>query len=86
MSATSEAAPSELVIYLNSFGATDVYYETDSDPRDCEYISEGRRTTYDFICRLDSIAAGEALPVTILRERFGREQPAVEITIVGSTE
>ncbi len=86
LSATSESAPSDLVIYLNSFGATDVYYQVDSDIEDCEYISEGRRTTYDFICRLDSIAAGEALPVTIIRERFGREQPSVEITIVGSTE
>lgn len=84
LSAGNQAGPSEIVIYLNSFGATDVFYQLDADAKACEYISEGRRTTYDYICRLDSFEVGKALPVTIIRERFGREQPALDITIAGA--
>lgn len=78
--------PSEIVIYLNSFGATDVFYELDADINACDYITEGRRTTYDYICRLGFIDTSNSVPVTIIRERFGREQPPVEITIVGVAE
>lgn len=78
----------DVVIYLNSFGATDVFYQLDADVNDneCEYISEGRRTTYDYICRLGLIGAGKSVPVTIIRERFGREQPSIDITINGAPE
>lgn len=78
--------PSNVVIYLNSFGATDVFYELDGEINGCDYISEGRRTTYDYICRLGSTGAGESVPVTIIRERFGREQPSIDITIIGASE
>lgn len=77
-----------VLIYLNSFGATDVFVQAGEDgtPQPCAYLSEGRRTTYDFICRL-APALPEAGPggrqVTILRERFGREQPAVVFRLVG---
>lgn len=79
---------SDAVIYLNSFGATDVFYKLNKNAPDvpCEYVTEGRRTTFDYICRLGSIAAGVAVPVTIIRERFGREQPPIKITIVGIAE
>lgn len=36
--------PSGVVIYLNSFGATDVSFELDVEIKPCEYVSEGRRT------------------------------------------
>ena len=86
LSAGNQAEPSEVVIYLNSFGATDVFYQLDADVKACEYISEGRRTTYDYICRLDAFDEGKVLPITVIRERFGREQPAIDITIVGAPQ
>lgn len=87
LSAGDQNGPSEAVIYLNSFGATDVYYEIAGGGREpCEYVTEGRRTTYDYICRLGSIAAGMSVDVDIFRERFGREQPSIEIDIVGAPE
>jgi hypothetical protein len=79
-------AAGDVVIYLNSFGATDVFYELDAEINPCEYITEGRRTTYDHICRLGAIDVGKSVPVTIIRERFGREQPSIDITIVGAAE
>ncbi len=86
LSAGGQAAPAEAVIYLNSFGATDVFFELDAEVKPCDYISEGRRTTYDYICRLGAIDVARSVPVTIIRERFGREQPSIEITIVGAAE
>ena len=83
LSAASETGSPEVVIYLNSFGATDVFFQLDSDPVPCEYFSEGRRTTYDFVCRLSAIGKHDSVPVTIIRERFGREQPSIELKIVG---
>lgn len=77
--------PSEVVIYLNSFGATDVFYKLGkNDDEPCEYVTEGRRTTYDYICNLGFVTAGEELQVTISRERFGRGQPSIDIEIVGA--
>ncbi len=78
--------PSEVVIYLNSFGATDVSYSLEKREKPCEYVTEGRRTTYDYICRLGSVAAGKSVLVKIIRERFGRPQPPITITIVGTAE
>jgi hypothetical protein len=77
---------SGVVVYVNSFGATDVFYEIDDKPVPCAYIDEGRRTTYDFVCRLDAIPTEVATTVKILRERFGREQPAVELRLVGTAQ
>ena len=74
------------VIYLNSFGATDVFVEAGGETRTCEYISEGRRTTFDFICPLAVSAGTDAVPVTIIRERFGREQPSISLTVIGAIQ
>jgi hypothetical protein len=74
------------LMYLNSFGATDVFVEIDNEIVTCDYISEGRRTTFDFICPLDLGAGADAVPVTIIRERFGREQPAVSLTVIGAAQ
>jgi len=74
------------VMYLNSFGATDVFIEIDDTVEPCEYISEGRRTTFDFICPLDVRAGDSAIPITIIRERFGREQPSISLRLIGATQ
>ena len=73
------------VMYLNSFGATDVFVEVADSIEPCEYISEGRRTTFDFICPLAVSAGDGAVPVTIIRERFGREQPSISLRLIGAT-
>ncbi len=78
-------APENTHIYLNSFGATDVFYEvvgTNGAPKACEYVSEGRRTTFDFYCTLPVVESSE-MQINIIRERFGREQPGVELKILG---
>jgi hypothetical protein len=77
----------EALIYLNSFGATDVFYELGSaegwlDPEPCDYISEGRRTTFDFFCTIPITASREPMDIRILRERFGREQPSITIRVL----
>jgi hypothetical protein len=77
--------PAATVIYLNSFGATDVFLSLDGSeqpPQACEHISEGRRTTYDFYCTLMP-ADNSSVTVSIIRERFGREQPGVQFSIIG---
>jgi hypothetical protein len=84
LSGAAETGVAEIVVYLNSFGATDVFYQLASDPVPCEYITEGRRTTFDFICRLGVVDTGDTIPVTFIRERFGREQPSIEVQIVGA--
>ncbi len=71
------------VMYINSFGATDVFVEINDVVETCDYITEGRRTTFDFICPLD-VAPGEgAVPITIIRERYGREQPSISLRVIG---
>lgn len=72
----------KLYVYLNSFGATDAYIQAGGSDEACEFISEGRRTSFDFICTLDAIPAERPVVVTIDRERFGRAQPRVEFQIV----
>lgn len=79
-----EAPAQPVLVYLNGFGATDVFASLGGDgPLEaCEYITEGRRTTYDFFCTLTPEAtSGQS--VTIVRERFGREQPSVTIKLLG---
>ncbi|MGI9224495.1 MAG: hypothetical protein ACR2QX_08485 [Woeseiaceae bacterium] len=74
------------VMYLNSFGATDVFVEINDEIEPCEYISEGRRTTFDFICPLQVSAGDGIVPITIIRERFGREQPSISLRLIGATQ
>jgi len=88
LSSINASSGDDIYIYLNSFGATDVFYQLgnggDGIPVEaCDYISEGRRTTFDFVCNLGKQPGGEWLDVTIIRERFGREQPPVQLRIAG---
>lgn len=88
LSSINASANDDIYVYLNSFGATDVFYQLGRDGDDvpvepCDYISEGRRTTFDFVCNLGKQPGGEWLDVTFIRERFGREQPPVQLRIAG---
>lgn len=85
LGSTAGGESGSAVMYLNSFGATDVFVEVDGEIESCEYISEGRRTTFDFICPLNLNAGDGAVPVTIIRERFGREQPSISLAVIGAT-
>lgn len=86
LGSTSNGESDSAVMYLNSFGATDVFVEIDGEIEPCEYISEGRRTTFDFICTLNVSAGNGAVPITIIRERFGREQPSISLRLIGATQ
>jgi hypothetical protein len=86
LGSTSTGESDSTVMYLNSFGATDVFVEIDEEIEPCEYISEGRRTTFDFICTLNVSAGDGAVPITIIRERFGREQPSISLRLIGATQ
>jgi hypothetical protein len=71
-------------IFVNSFGATDVFYRTGKDGQDkpCTQIVEGRRTSYDYWCDIPwPRGTAERHVVEIVRERFGREMPAVSLTL-----
>lgn len=81
--AVGEGGTGEVVLYVNSFGATDVFAAYGSALEPCEYISEGRRTTFDFICTLPAAVVQPAVDVELVRERFGRPQPAVTIELLG---
>ncbi len=91
LSAQGSAPAEDVVILVNSFGATDVFYklgpeDADTDPVDCTYISEGKRTAYDYVCSLGDIRQQGDVQVSIIRERFGRAQPDVELTILSNSE
>jgi len=86
LGSTSTVESDSAVMYLNSFGATDVFVEIDGEIEPCEYISEGRRTTFDFICTLNVSAGDGTVPITIIRERFGREQPSISLRLIGATQ
>lgn len=86
LGSTTDKGESTAVMYVNSFGATDVFVEIGDAIETCEYISEGRRTTFDHICPLAVRAGDGAVDVTIIRERFGREQPSVSLRLVGATK
>jgi hypothetical protein len=85
------ARPDDRVeVQVNSFGATDVLVSVRkgdawSDPAVCDYLAEGRRTTFDHVCHVDPalVRAGD-VALRILRERYGREQPPVELRLIGS--
>lgn len=83
-STVDDAETVPVTIYLNGFGATDVFfaYAGEEELRSCEYITEGRRTTYDFFCTLELGNGGEET-ITLVRERFGREQPEITLNLIG---
>lgn len=77
-----------LEIFINGFDATDVSYEISVNgnikSEDCSYIAHGRHTAYNYSCRIDNIEDIEKpMPVSIFRERYGRELPLVTFEIVG---
>lgn len=78
-----DGAAQPVTVYLNGFGATDVFFALADNGQlgSCEYIEEGRRTTYDFLCHLGEISGASS--VTIVRERFGREQPEITFELIG---
>lgn len=75
--------PQPVTVYLNGFGATDVFFALGESEQltACEYIEEGRRTTYDFFCTIGEVTGTGS--VTIVRERFGREQPEIRFELIG---
>lgn len=82
--ATATKPPESLRIFVNSFGATDVFYRTGSRGPylECTPIEEGRHTTFDFWCSVPWPRAGsDRLEVEIQRETYGRELPAVALTL-----
>lgn len=90
---TAGAAPrpgDRVQIQVNSFGATDVLVELRdgdawSEPEACEYLAEGRRTTFDHVCQVDPARVRDGdVTLRIVRERYGREQPPVELRLIGS--
>jgi hypothetical protein len=76
--------PEFVRIYVNSFGATDVYYRNGEagEPEACTFIDTGQRTSFDYWCELDWEAVDAAPQVEILRERFGRELPTVHLNVL----
>ena len=86
LSAGNQTEPSEVVIYLNSFGATDVFYRArcrrQSRASTFRKVGAQRMTISVGWTRLRM--ANRYFVVTIIRERFGREQPSIVITIVGA--
>lgn len=79
-----DADSTPVIVYLNGFGATDVFViiNEEGPPEPCQYITLGRRTTYDFSCAV-SVPPGQAPTLTFIRERFGREQPEITIRLLG---
>ena len=84
LGSATDGSEEVVVMYLNSFGATDVFVDINDSIEPCEYISEGRRTTFDFICTLNVEMGDGAIPITVIRERFGREQPAISLRLIGA--
>jgi hypothetical protein len=82
-----EAGAEAVTVFVNGFGATDVFVDrgNGSELEPCDYVAEGRRTTYDFLCTLTT-EPGQTTEVTIVRERFGREQPGIPLTLIGYGE
>ncbi|MCO6411379.1 MAG: hypothetical protein J5I92_01420 [Thiogranum sp.] len=77
------AAPEFVRVYVNSFGATDVYYKIGDAGElvECAFIDAGQRTSFDYFCDLQWSSIAAAPPVQILRERFGRELPDVHLNL-----
>jgi len=70
-------------ILVNAFGANDVYFRApDGTEADCEEFAEGRRTSYDYHCKvpLGALGAGRK-QIVIERERYGRPLGTVTIEL-----
>jgi hypothetical protein len=84
LDASASRPPDLIRIFVNSFGATDVFFSAGArgKPAACTHIGEGRRTSFDYWCDIPwPRGSGDKLDAEILRERFGREMPAVALTL-----
>jgi hypothetical protein len=79
--ATGGADSATIDVVINAFGANDVYYRTaDGTEGDCAEFTEGRRTSYDYLCKVPRAALGDGRQQLVIeRERYGR--PLGEVTI-----
>lgn len=80
----AETAPTEVLLAINGFEATDVFYSVQSADGqiaqgECEYLDEGRHTAYDYACVVPLAEGSESYQLAIERELYGRELPAVEL-------
>ena len=84
LGSASDQAPGAIRLFVNSFGATDVFYRSDAQGLEgvCTPIAEGRRTSFDYWCDIPRPSGGERVDVGIERERYGREMPTVTLTLV----
>jgi hypothetical protein len=90
----STVAPRNLVINVNSFGATDVFLRIGWPDQSalpvkeqkvipCNYLAQERRTTYDYVCKFDPIAyeLPKLAQLTIVRQMYGRELASIKFEI-----
>lgn len=85
LGAVGGQAPAAIRVFVNSFGATDVFYRSEAQDLEgaCTPISEGRRTSFDHWCDIPwPKGVAERVEVGIDRERYGREMPAVTLNLV----
>lgn len=70
-------------VLVNGFGATAVFYATSLGQRgDCIEFQQGRRTSYDFRCRIERAHLPDGVAqIEIERERYGRKLPTVPMSI-----
>lgn len=70
-------------VLVNGFGATAVFYATASGGSgDCTEFVDGRRTSYDFRCRVPrGQLDGGKQKIRIERERYGRPLPGVSFDV-----
>lgn len=80
----SAAKPAESIrVFVNSFGATDVFHSSGRGKSSaCTPVGEGRRTAFDYWCEIPwPRDGGDKLAVEIQRERFGRDMPPVSLML-----
>jgi hypothetical protein len=84
MDAAGTKPPAAIRVYLNSFGASDVFFRMKgAAAAECRPVTEGRRTSFDYWCDIPWPRGGnERLEVEIQRERYGRELPAVSLSLL----
>lgn len=81
---TTGSVDETIEVLVNAFGANDVYYRTaGGEEGDCVEFSEGRRTSYDFRCRIPLTALGDGSDriLIIERERYGRPLGEVQLQL-----
>lgn len=80
------AFPDSMLILVNGFDATDVYFSVSIDSyheeKDCTYIEDGRHTAFNYFCELSDLPDSNAnVDVTLFREVYGRPLPDINFTI-----